>query len=401
MRIFRWLAVLAAACALTGQLGTAQTSSYDGLGLSLGNLPRLSHAQTRSISPENPTGEKGKGGMATTGTGAEAARDLGQGWKISPSFSVGPKKTLTLAQIQGPGAIQHIWMTPTGNFRFSILRFYWDGESDPSVEVPVGDFFACGWGRYAQVSSLAVCVNPGSGLNSYWQMPFRKSCKMTLENIDDKPMTIYYQIDYTLTEVPADAAYFHAQFRRSNPLPLKTDHVILDGVKGWGQYVGTYLAWGVHNTGWWGEGEIKFFLDGDSKFPTINGTGTEDYFCGSYDFDSGPPVTFPYNLLPGTPPPLTGYHYTEFTTPYTGLAQVIRPDGHYDSQERFGLYRWHIMDPIRFEQDIKVTIQALGWREGWRYLPLQDDISSVAYWYQTEPHAPFPKLPDKDYLEVN
>ncbi len=123
--------------------------------------------------------------------------------------------------------------------------------------------------------------------------------------------------------------------------------------------------------GWWGEGEIKFFMDGDTKFPTINGTGTEDYFCGSYDFDSGPPVTFPYNLLPGSAPPLTGYHYTEFTTPYTGLAQVIRPDGHYDSQERFGLYRWHIMDPIRFEKDIKVTIQALGWRSGWRYLPLQ------------------------------
>ena len=401
MRIFRWPIAMLAACVLASQLGKAQTSSYDGLGLSMGNLPRLSHAKTRSISPENLTGEKGKGGMATTGTGAEAARDLGQGWKISPSFEIGPKKTFTLAEIQGPGAIQHIWMTPTGHLRFSILRFYWDGETDPSVEVPVGDFFACGWGRYAQVSSLAVCVNPGSGLNSYWEMPFRKSCKMTLENIDDKPMTIYYQIDYALTEVPADAAYFHAQFRRSNPLPLKTDHVILDGVKGWGQYVGTYLAWGVHNTGWWGEGEIKFFLDGDSKFPTINGTGTEDYFCGSYDFDTGPPLTFPYNLLPGTPPPLEGYHYTEFTSPYSGLAQVIRPDGHYESQQRFGLYRWHIMDPIRFEQDIKVTIQALGWRSGWRYLPLQDDISSVAYWYQTEPHAPFPKLPEKDYLEVN
>jgi hypothetical protein len=388
--------------AVTVQNIAAQTSSYNGLNLSMGNLSRLSHAKTRSISPENLTGAKGKGGMATEGTGAEAARDLGQGWKISPSVKVGPKTVFTLAEIQGSGAIQHVWMTPTGHLRFSILRIYWDGESQPSVEVPVGDFFACGWGRYAQVSSLAVCVNPGSGFNSYWEMPFRKSCKMTLENLDTEAMTIYYQIDYVLSEVPEDAAYFHAQFRRSNPLPYKTDHVILDNVKGWGHYCGTYLAWGVHNTGWWGEGEIKFFLDGDSRFPTINGTGTEDYFGGSYDFDVGPPARFPFDLLhTATPPePPEHYHYQEFSTPYSGLAQVIRPDGHYDSQQRFGLYRWHIMDPIRFDTDLKVTIQALGWRSGWRYLPLQDDISSVAFWYQAEPHTPFPKLPDKDYLEV-
>jgi hypothetical protein len=360
-------------------------SSYNGLGLSLGNLSRLSRAKTRSISPENFKGEKGKGGMATEGTGANAARDLGQGWKISPSVHIEPKQTFTLAEIQGPGAIQHIWMTPTGHFRYSILRIYWDGETSPSVETPVGDFFASGWGKYAQISSLPVCVNPGSAFNSYWPMPFRNSAKITMENLDEKPMTLYYQIDYTLTEVPADAAYFHAQFRRTNPLPYKSVYTILDGVKGWGHYVGTYLAWGVHNNGWWGEGEIKFYLDGDGKFATIVGTGTEDYFCGSYDFDSGPPGQ---------------EQYTPFSTPYSGLAQVIRPDGHYEANTRFGLYRWHIMDPIRFEKDLKVTIQALGWRSGGRYLPLQDDIASVAFWYQTEPHAPFPKLPDKDYLEI-
>ncbi len=385
MKPLNYLLALFAFCLVMPQCIAAQEASYDGLSQGMGTLSRLSHARTRSISPENFTGEKGKGGIATEGTGAKAARDLGQGWKISPSVKIKPKEIFTLAQIQGPGAIQHIWMTPTGHWRFSILRFYWDGESQPSVEVPAGDFFACGWGKYAQVSSLAVCVNPGSGLNSYWVMPFRKSCKITLENLDEEPMTIYYQIDYTLTEVPEDAAYFHAQFRRTNPLPYKAVHTVLDGVRGWGQYVGTYLAWGVHNTGWWGEGEIKFYIDGDEKFPTINGTGTEDYFCGAYDFDAGPPDAL---------------HYQEFTTPYSGLPQVIRPDGHYESQQRFGLYRWHIMDPIRFEKDLKVTIQALGWRSGDRYLPLQDDISSVAYWYQTEPHAPFPKLPDKDYLEV-
>jgi hypothetical protein len=189
-----------------------------------------------------------------------------------------------------------------------------------------------------------------------------------------------------LTDVPDDAAYFHAQFRRVNPLPYRSVYAIVDGIKGWGHYVGTYMAWGVNNNNWWGEGEIKFFLDGDKDFPTICGTGTEDYFCGSYDFDTKRPD--------GT------VQYTEHTTPYSGLAQVIRGDGHYDVEQRFGLYRWHIMDPIRFEKDLKVTIQALGWRSGGRYLPLQDDISSVAFWYQQEPHAPFPKLPDKDYLEI-
>lgn len=357
--------------------------AFTGLGMGMGSLARLSHAKTRSISAENMTGEKGKGGMATKGAGAEAARELGQTWKISPAVDIQPKQIFTVAEIQGPGAIQHIWVTPSGDWRFSILRMYWDGESQPSVEVPVGDFFANGWGKFAPVASLAVCVNPGSGFNSYWEMPFRKSARITMENLDEKAMTLFYQVDYTLTEVPLDAAYFHAQFRRSNPLPYKTDHMILDGVKGWGQYVGTYVAWGSHNRGWWGEGEIKFFLDGDSKFPTINGTGTEDYFCGSYGFEN--PTT---------------HQYQEFTSPYSGMPQVIRPDGLDESQQRFGLYRWHIMDPIRFEQDLKVSIQALGWRSGGRYLPLQDDISSVGFWYQTEPHAPFPKFPDKDTLEV-
>ena len=357
---------------------------FNGLGLHLGNLSRLSSAKTRSISPENVTGEKGKGGMAIDGPALPAARDLGQGWKVSPYVRIQPGQTHTVADINGSGAIQQIWMTPTGHWRYSILRIYWDEQETPAVECPVGDFFACGWGQYAQVSSLAVCVNPGSAFNCYWEMPFRKRCRITITNIAEEAMTLYYQINYTLTEVPDDAAYFHAQFRRVNPLPYKDVYTILDGAKGKGQYVGTYMAWGVNNCGWWGEGEIKFYLDGDGVFPTICGTGTEDYFCGSYNFDVGKEKG----------------GYREFTTPYAGLPQVIRPDGLYSSQTRFGLYRWHIMDPIRFEQDLRVTIQALGWRSGGRYLPLQDDIASVAYWYQTLPTAPFPKLPEKDYLEV-
>jgi hypothetical protein len=380
------LAVLSVAALLVCGEGRAQEqpAAFDGLGMNLGNLSRLSHARTRSISPENFTGEPGQGGAATTGTGAHAARDLGQGWKLSPSIPIAAGKTTTLAEIEGPGAIQQIWMTPTGDWRKTILRFYWDGQTQPSVECPVGDFFCMGWGKYAQISSLPVCVNPGSALNCYWEMPFRKHCRITMTNIAEQGMTVYYQINYTLTEVPADAAYFHAQFRRVNPLPAKQVYAILDGVSGAGQYVGTYLAWGVHNNGWWGEGEVKFYLDDDKQFPTICGTGTEDYFCGSYNFENRETK-----------------QYQEFTTPYTGLIQVLRPDGVYKSQQRFGLYRFHIRDPIRFEHRIRVTIQALGWRSGGRYLPLQDDIASVAFWYQTLPTAAFPALPDKDALEVN
>lgn len=356
--------------------------NFNGLGMHLGNLSRISSAKTRSISPENFTGEKGKGGMATEGTGSNAARELGQGWKLSPAVVIKAGETFTLADINESGAIQQIWMTPTGNWRYSIFRIYWDGQEHPSVECPVGDFFASGWGSYAQLSSIPVCVNPGSAFNCYWEMPFKKKCLMTMTNISDEDMILFYQINYTLTEVPDDCAYFHASFRRVNPLPYKEVFTILDNVQGQGQYVGTYLAWGVNNIGWWGEGEIKFFMDGDKEFPTICGTGTEDYICGSYNFENQKTK-----------------QYQEFTTPYSGLHQVIRPDGLYNSQTRFGMYRWHITDPIRFESDLKVTIQALGWRSFGRYLPLQDDIASVAYWYQTLPSVKLPALPDRDHLE--
>lgn len=367
-----------------------KTYPYNGLDSNMGNLYRLSNAKTRSISPENFTGEKGKGGMAdpvkdkdkrNIANAAYPARDLGQTWKVNPYIKIAGGEVFTIAEMDGPGAIQHIWMTPTGNWRSTIIRIYWDGETTPSVEAPVGDFFCMGWGQYAPLSSLAVCVNPGSAFNCYWTMPFRKSCKITMENILDEEMTLYYQIDYTLTDVPEDAAYFHAQFRRTNP-NLTSDYTMIDGIKGKGHYVGTYMAWGVNNNGWWGEGEIKFFMDGDNKFPTICGTGTEDYFCGSYNFDQNG-------------------KYNEFCTPYAGLHQVIRPDGLYTSQQRFGLYRWHIADPIRFEKELRITIQDLGWKSGGRYLPQKSDIASVVFWYQTEPHNPFPKFPDWSELETN
>lgn len=358
-------------------------AEFNGLGMGLGNLSRLSKAKTRSICAENFTGEKGKAGMAVDGTGSRFARDLGQGWKVSPSVSVKAKTTFTMADVVGPGAIQHIWLTCfPGVWRTLILRIYWDGEEKPSVEVPVGDFFCNGWCERSNVNSLPVAVNPAGGMNSYWEMPFRKAAKITMENIAEEDATLFYQIDYTLTDIPDDAAYFHAQWRRSNPVKYKDVHTIVDGICGRGHYVGTYLAWQSNNTGWWGEGELKFYMDGDDKFPTICSTGTEDYFGGAWNFE------YPQG------------QYGSFSTAFLGLHQVIAPDGLYRSQQRFGMYRWHVMDPIRFEEDLRVTVQALGWRSGERYLPLQDDIASVAFWYQAEPHAVFPDLTDKDGLEV-
>jgi hypothetical protein len=362
--------------------------SFDGLGMSLGNLARLSNAESRSLSAENPTGVKGQGAMATHGPGADAARELGRGWKISPCIDIAGSATATIADIAGPGAIQRIWITafPTA-WRRLVLRCYWDHEATPSVEVPLGDFFCNGWGVRCNVNSLPIAVNPAGGFNSYWEMPFRQHARITVENLASDPVGgFFYQVDYTLTDVPEDRAYLHAQWRRNNPLPYQQDHTLLDGVKGQGHYVGTYLAWGAHNNGWWGEGEMKFFMDGDTDWPTICGTGTEDYFGGAWGFE------FPQG------------QYGVYSTPFLGMPQVIKPDGLWQSQQRFGLYRWHIMDPVRFKHDLRVTVQALGWRSSLdgkgRYLPLQDDIASTAFWYQAEPHAPFPALPGLNGLEV-
>lgn len=345
-----------------------------------------SEYETRSICPENLTGEKGAGAMCELedGSAKMEARDLGKGWKVNPYLVVQGNTTVTLADFNGTGVIHHIWLTPTGCWRNQIIRFYWDGCETPAVECPLGDFFACGWGQYAQISSMAVCVNPGSAFNSYWDMPFRKGFRITLENRNDDPVTVYYQIDFELRPVPANAGYFHAQFRRVNPLKYGDVFTVLDNIEGAGQYVGTYMLWGTKSNGWWGEGEIKFYMDGDKEYPTICGTGTEDYFCGSYDFED----------------PVNHDKYITFTTPYAGLSQVILPNTLYRSQMRFAMYRWHLTDPIRFNSDLRVTIQALGWRSGRRYQLLQDEIAAVAYFYLDKPGTNLPPLPDRDGLEI-
>ena len=363
---------------------------FNGLEMNLGTLPRLSSARTRSISAENPTGGKGQGAMAEADPNGPA-RELGRGWKCSPcKRDVQPGETYVLADIGGSGAIQSMWLG--GNVtRDFILRIYWDGQAQPSVECPLCDFFALPWIRYdergtrgplVRVNSLPVSVNPNRALNCFWVMPFRRRCRVTIENLHPRQhKTCFYQINYTLTDVPEDCAYFHAQFRRVNPLPYGEVYTIVDSIQGRGQYVGTSMGWGIHNSGWWGEGEIKFYLDGDGEYPTLCGTGTEDYFGGSYDWD-------------------VDGQYVAYSTPFLGMHQVLRPDGTYNSQHRHAMYRWHVMDPIRFERDLRVTIQALGWRSEGRFLPGQHDICSVAYWYQTLPTAPYPRLPDRNGLEV-
>jgi hypothetical protein len=352
--------------------------------INLSNLFMKRDAESRSISAENYRGEKGRGGMATPETtlhkkSAEAARELGVGWKLSPCVAIAPGETVTLMDNDGPGVIRHIWITLGGEFyRNIILRIYWDGEEKPSVECPMGDFMCCSWNNRQNILALPVNVNPSGGMNCYFPMPFRKHARITVENLGPKELPhFFYTINYTFEPVAADALYLHAQWRRTNPVPYGTDYTMIDGVKGQGQYVGTFMSWQQNNNGWWGEGEIKMFLDGDTDFPTICGTGTEDYFCGAWCF--------------GLPP-------ENYSGPYTGFQQV---KGKCDETgARMTLYRFHVSDPVFFKSNLRVTMQALGWRTEWRYLPLQDDIASVVYWYQTEPHAVFPALPDTNAREI-
>ncbi len=343
------------------------------LGAGIGNLPLLTSARTRSISAENPTGAVGQGGLAIPQPGepkpaasARAADNLGQGWKVRPFLRVNAGETVTLMDVDGPGTIQHIWLVE-GLSRANILRFYWDGESAPSIEVPAPDFFAVGHEMFARVNSQAVVVNPANALNCYWPMPFRRHARITFSNESAKDLELLaFQITYAQAPVPRAAGYLHAQWRRAGTTE-KNPYVILDGVRGQGRYAGTFLAWTQRSKGWFGEGEIKFFMDGDGRFPTICGTGTEDYFCGSYGFQE------PY------------------TTAYAGTTLPANADR--EPPSYWSLYRWHILDPVSFDRDLKVTIQALGWGTDGKYKLLNDDIASVAYWYQTEPHAPFPALP--------
>lgn len=333
------------------------------------SLTRIVDERSRSITAENPDGAVGAGG--------QAASDLGVGRKGRPCITIPEGETETIAEIDGPGEIRHIWLTlpdstDAGDYvlRDLVLRMYWDGENEPSVEVPIGDFFCSGFGERARVSSELVVAAPDGGLNCYFPMPFADEARITVESehAADVP-GFYYQIDYALLEaLPADTAYFHAQWRRGNPVPRGRDHTILDGVEGEGTFLGTYLAWTALSDHWWGEGEVKVYLDGDEKFPTICGTGTEDYVGGAWCFGDD----------------------ETFSSPYLGYPHSSGTDGAVDNH---GLYRWHVPDPIRFTENLRVTIQQIGANHKEGYFERSDDISSVGYWFQREPHDPFPDLP--------
>ena len=303
------------------------------------------------------------------------SRELGRGYKVRPWIYLAPNAETAIFDADGPGMIRHFWITLNEKYlRRIVLRMYWDGESSPSVETPIGDFFCNAPGYYGEMQSAAICVNPHNAMNSYWPMPFRKHARITLESQENETIAgIYYAINFTREPIPDDALYLHASFRRTNPLPYGEDFVIADGIRGAGRFAGCYLAWQQNNSTWWGEGEVKMFLDGDREFPSICSTGTEDYFCGAWNF--------------GT---------RTFHSLYAGCI-CIGPE---KAGSRHALYRFHIADPIWFQQEFKMTIQALGWRTEGRFLPLQDDLSAVAIWYQSDPHAPLPPLPDRNGLEI-
>ncbi len=348
---------------------------------------------TRQISAENPKGEKNGGCRAVPDPSnpelrhSAAAVKLGKGWKVHPFISLPHGETALLADINGPGCINEFFITSNlPCYSDLVLRIYWDDEESPSVETPMGAFFAMGHDFATHtVSSSMVTVAPERGLNCYWQMPFRKRARVTLTNEGDQDADVVaYRILYQLHDIPQEAAYFHAQYRRSLTTETYPEHTILDGVTGKGVYVGTYLACNVLVSGWWGEGEVKFYLDGD-EYPSIADNGTEDYFGGAWNF--------------GADNAFTDAQFTKaeqtFSSPYLGL--VLAKSNNPHGPRKYGMYRWHILDSIGFSQDLRVTIQALGWYPGCKlYRPSPMDIASVAYWYQVEPHVSFPELPSSE-----
>ena len=344
------------------------------------------HGRSRAITAENPSGLKGEGG--------KAAGPLGVARKGKAFISLSEGETATLVDVEGPGIIQHIWMTVTDQtesgwfvLRDLVLRMYWDDEATPSVEVPLGDFFCNGFGARAIVNSMPIVVNPVGGMNCYFPMPFRKSARVTITN--EHPQAIeafFYQFDYMLVdELGEDVEYFHAQYRRESPTVLRQDYTLVDGIKGRGKFVGSYMAWTSLSRYWWGEGEVKFYIDGDGDWPTICGTGAEDYFGGAWGFvkpDNGNPV-----------------HEQTYSTPFLGYPYFSKTDdtrAHiYDGAAcpMRGFYRWHLPDPLLFEEELRVTVQQIG-HDGKALFERSDDIASVSYWYQTEPHQAFPSFPD-------
>jgi len=287
---------------------------------------------------------------------------------------IAPGGTLTLAELEGPGVITHIWFTIAHDApfysRLLTLRIYWDGEEHPSVESPIGDFFGIGHGVDQPFISLPVRVSSdGRARNCYWPMPFRKSARLTVTNESDQRChAFYYYVDWQKHgSMPADAAHFHAMYRQEFPCVMGRNYLLAD-IIGRGHYVGTVQSVYHVSPGWYGEGDDFFFIDG-AVAPQLRGTGTEDYFCDAWGFrqQDGP--------FYGTPL-------------WEG----------YGTGDRSSAYRWHIPDPVVFTTSLRAEIEHKGSQtfpdgKGDGFIERDDLMSSVAFWYQTEPHKAWPALP--------
>lgn len=297
-----------------------------------------------------------------------------------------PGETMVLADIRGPAVVNHIWLTfnearPNWLEKYGsahpgeiVLRMYWDDGKHPAVEAPLGDFFAAGFGLRRKISSTPVLVEGGDGYNFYWQMPFFKRGKITVTNEGKKNVrSFYYHIDYTeLNDLPKDTAYFCAQYRQEFPETLGKDYLILEA-EGQGHYVGTVMSARSRSPFWFGEGDVRIYIDGETR-PTIQGTGTEDYF-------------------------LCAWGLNECLFPYFGCTYMSSDPS--DLGVRYTLYRWHIVDPIRFKKSIRFEIEHTGWMSADEtetgevdgHVEREDDLATIAFWYQIGQPKRFTTLP--------
>lgn len=336
-------------------------------------LYRIKNRQSFGFSAENPTGQKNGG---TKGKDCE---------KLRPCIQIAPGENVTLCDTDGPGMITHIWFTGYVGHSF-VMRIYWENEEFPSVEAPISAFFGCAYdenfkdrdGNYIVLNSAKILTAPGRGFNSYWEMPFHKHCRITMENRGKKEETLYYMISGWHGEIPESAGYFHAAYRQEHPVTKGRAYTIIDGIEGRGCFAGVTLATGMNgNNTCWVEGEAKMYID-DDQYPSMNYTGTEDYFCGSYGFGND----------------IILNHYQTFSGMYTGLFAIMGDNREfYNGQQRFLLYRFHEKDPVYFSKNFKMTIDNLGWT-GPRY----DDYTSVAYWYLEKPSKLAKGLPSDEEM---